>query len=57
MVKYWLMAARHCASIQRIHVSNDSPVIREIATGYGAEYIERPADLARGDSCSGTPTA
>ena len=50
MVQYPLMAAHHCASIQRIHVSTDSPVIHEIATGYGAEYIERPADLARGDS-------
>ena len=49
-VEYPLLAASHCKQIDKIYVSTDSPIIMEIASGFGAEIIERPAELARAES-------
>jgi hypothetical protein len=49
-VEYPLMAAHACSLIDRIFVSTDSPDICRIASKYEAEIIDRPPELARGDS-------
>ncbi len=46
LAAYPLMAAKGSRYMDRIFVSTDSPEIMEIARGYGAEIIERPAELA-----------
>lgn len=46
LVSYPLLAARAARRVDRIFVSTDSPEIRDIGAGYGAEYIERPPELA-----------
>lgn len=43
---YPLMAARDAVSVDRIYVSTNSPRFKETAAAYGAEIIERPAELA-----------
>ncbi len=50
MVEYPLMSAHHCARIQKLFVSTDSPVIRELGEKYAAETIDRPEDLAKAES-------
>jgi hypothetical protein len=46
LVAWPLEAAKAVSEIERIYVSTDSPRIKEIARGYGAHIIERPAHLA-----------
>ena len=46
LAAYPLMAAQGSRYVDRVFVSTDSPEIMEIARGYGAELIERPAELA-----------
>jgi hypothetical protein len=43
---YPLMAAKASRYVDRIFVSTDSPEIAAIAAGFGAETIDRPAELA-----------
>lgn len=50
LVQYALMAAKHSTRVERIFVSTDSPVIREVAAPFDAELIDRPADLAKAES-------
>jgi hypothetical protein len=45
LVTYPLLAARGSRLVDRVFVSTDSPSIREIARGLGAEIISRPPDL------------
>ena len=45
LMAYPLMAAEQSKHVGRVYVSTDSDEIRDIGAGYGAEYIERPADL------------
>lgn len=46
LAAYPLMAARSSRHIKRLYISTDSPEIMEIGRGFGAEFIERPANLA-----------
>lgn len=46
LAAYPLLAAKGSRYVERIFVSTDSPEIMDIAKGYGAELIERPAELA-----------
>lgn len=46
LAAYPLMAARASCHVERLYVSTDSPEIMEIGRQYGAELIDRPADLA-----------
>jgi len=50
MVEYPLMAAYNSQRIDKIYVSTDSPIIKDIAAKYGAVIIDRPAELARSES-------
>ncbi len=43
---YPLMAAKASRYVTRLFVSTDSPEIETIATGFGSEVINRPAELA-----------
>jgi CMP-N-acetylneuraminic acid synthetase len=45
LVAYPLLAAADAPNVTRTYVSTDSPRIKEIATEYGAEIIERPPHL------------
>lgn len=45
LVAWPLEAARAVPAIERIYVSTDSPRLKEIAGGYGARVIDRPAHL------------
>lgn len=45
MMAYPLMAARDSAHVDRVFVSTDSPTIAAIGREYGAEVIDRPAEL------------
>ena len=46
LVAYPLMAAAGAASVDRVYLSTDSPVLKKIAVEYGARIIDRPAHLA-----------
>ncbi len=46
LASYPLMAARNSKYVDRIFVSTDCPEIMKAASGFGAELIERPAELA-----------
>jgi Cytidylyltransferase len=46
LVAYPLMAAAGAASVDRVYVSTDSPVLKKIGVDYGARIIDRPAYLA-----------
>lgn len=46
LVAYPLMAANAAKSVDRVYISTDSPRLKEIASQYGAEIIDRPAHLA-----------
>jgi CMP-N-acetylneuraminic acid synthetase len=50
MVEYPLMAAFHSKLIDKIYVSTDSDIIKQIARKYDAEIIDRPPEMARSDS-------
>jgi len=52
LISYTITEALRSRLLDRIVVSTEDREIAEIATGYGAEVIERPAELARDD----TPT-
>jgi CMP-N-acetylneuraminic acid synthetase len=46
MMAYPLLAARASAAVERMYVSTDSEEIAQIGREHGAEYIERPPELA-----------
>lgn len=46
LAAYALLAARHSRYVDRIYVSTDCPKITGVARDFGAELIERPAELA-----------
>lgn len=46
MMIYPILASRHARTVDRIYVSTDSPRIRDEAAKEGAEWIERPPELA-----------
>ncbi len=46
LCSYPLIAARASRQVTRLFVSTDSPEIEDIAVGFGAEVIVRPAELA-----------
>jgi pseudaminic acid cytidylyltransferase len=46
MMAYGVAAAVHSGLFQRVFVSSDDHEIGRVAEWYGAEFIERPADLA-----------
>jgi hypothetical protein len=46
LAAYPLMAAKGAKQVHHIYVSTDSPKLKEIGRQYGAEIIDRPADLA-----------
>jgi CMP-N-acetylneuraminic acid synthetase len=48
--EYPLMAAAGAPSIDRIYLSTDSPDLMEIARGYDAQIIERPAYLCTNEA-------
>ena len=45
LMVYPLLAARNAKTVDKIYISTDSPKIREIGFQYGAEIIDRPAEL------------
>ncbi|MCK6498675.1 MAG: acylneuraminate cytidylyltransferase family protein, partial [Nitrospira sp.] len=46
LLAYTIKAAKACSRLDRCVVSTDHPEIATVAKDYGAEVIERPADLA-----------
>jgi hypothetical protein len=46
LAAYPLMAAQKARHVDRIYVSTDCPKVTEVARQFGAELIERPAELA-----------
>lgn len=50
LVAYPILAAKQCELISEVYVSTDSSKIAEIAIEFGAEVIQRPAELAQDDS-------
>ena len=46
LAAYPLMAAQASRYVDRLYVSTDSPEIMEVSRQYGAELIDRPAELA-----------
>jgi CMP-N-acetylneuraminic acid synthetase len=46
MMAYGVAAAIHSELFQKVFVSSDDPEIGRVAEWYGAEFIERPAELA-----------
>jgi CMP-N-acetylneuraminic acid synthetase len=46
LAAYPLLAAKNAKHVDRVYVSTDSPELRELGSRFGAEWIERPADLA-----------
>jgi hypothetical protein len=45
LMEYPLMAASEAKSVDKIYVSTDSKKIKDIGLSYGAEIIDRPAEL------------
>jgi len=45
LMAYPLMAAKNAKSVDRVYISTDSPAIKAIGHEYGAEIIDRPAEL------------
>lgn len=45
LMAYPILAAKNSKSVERIYVSTDSEKIKEIGRKYGAEIIDRPAEL------------
>lgn len=52
LVEYPALAAANSKLVDKIYVSTDSPIIKEIGKKYNARIIDRPAELARSE----TPT-
>lgn len=50
LAAYPLMAAQAAPSVDAIYLSTDSPGLTEIALGYGAEIIDRPAYLCTNEA-------
>jgi CMP-N-acetylneuraminic acid synthetase len=50
LIEYPFLAASNSKRIEKIFVSTDSPEIQKIGEQYGAEFIERPPELATPDS-------
>lgn len=46
LAAYPLLAAKASRYVERLYISTDSPEIMEIGRQYGAELIDRPAELA-----------
>ena len=46
LIAYSILAARECSQISRCIVSTEDPEIKQLSLEYGAEVIDRPADLA-----------
>lgn len=46
LAAYPLMAARASRHVDRLYISTDSPEIMDIGRGFGAEFIDRPPELA-----------
>ncbi len=46
LMAFTLLAAKHAKHLDRCIVSTDHPDIAKVARNYGAEVIERPAELA-----------
>jgi hypothetical protein len=46
LAAYPMMAARSASSVERLYVSTDSDMLKEIGRQYGARIIDRPARLA-----------
>jgi hypothetical protein len=42
---YPLLAAKNAASVNKVYISTDSAAIKQIGREYGAEIIDRPAEL------------
>jgi len=45
LMAYPLLAAKHSKYIDSVYISSDSPKIKEIGNEYGANIIDRPAEL------------
>jgi len=45
LMAYPLLAAKNAKTVDKVYVSTDSPKIKEIGRKYGAEIIDRPAEL------------
>src|SRR5207249_5977586 len=50
VIAHTIQAARQATVLDRVIVSTDDPEIADVSKAFGAEVIERPADLARDDS-------
>lgn len=50
LMAYPLLAARGSRWVERLYVSTDSPQIRAVARGYGAELIDRPQELCTAEA-------
>lgn len=46
LIAHSILAARECSRISRCIVSTEDPEIRQVSLKYGAEVIDRPAELA-----------
>jgi cytidylyltransferase family protein len=46
LVSYPLMAAKGAASVDRVYLSTDSPILKAIGLQHGARIVDRPAHLA-----------
>ena len=52
LMTYPLLAAKRAKTVDRIYISTDSPAIKKIGQEYGAEVIDRPAELATKEALS-----
>lgn len=52
LAEYPLMAAANSKLVDKLYVSTDSPVIKDLGSKYGANIIDRPSELAQSE----TPT-
>lgn len=50
LVAHSIEVAKHVEGVDRVFVSTDDAEIKEVATRFGAEVIDRPAELARDDA-------
>jgi len=46
LIAHSILAARECGLISRCIVSTEDPEIKQVSLEYGAEVVDRPADLA-----------
>ena len=52
LMTYPLLAAKRAKAVDRVYISTDSPAIKKIGQEYGAEVIDRPAELATKEALS-----